>query len=320
MQGPLRLHRFAFASCGNRIPQSLRMFALVSYVLSGAAMQTLTPVNPNGETEKRRDQRPVVVFAHANGYPPGSYRALLTPLATKFRVFTVEHRPFWADQPAPARLDWDVYAEDLLETLRRETQAPVFFMGHSMGAVISVLAALKNPQACRGIVAIDPVLLPRRLWLPNQVLQRIGKDLPMVRSALRRPGLFASHQAAFDFYRAKRPFRRLTDESLWDYVREGHAEQADGSVVLRWSGAWEACVYRSAPPVIQRLRRLTLPMVGIVGADSEVISPLSLAQWRRAQPRTAIETLPGGHLLPLENPSACLPIIEDFLLEHDEAA
>ena len=282
-------------------------------------MQTLIPVNPDAVADRGRDQRPVVVFAHANGYPPGSYRQLLTPLADKFRVFTVEHRPFWTDQPAPARLDWEVYADDLLATLQRATQAPVFFMGHSMGAVISVLAALKKPQVCQGIVAIDPVLLPKRLWLPNQVLQRVGKDLPMVRSALRRPGQFASHQAAFDFYRAKRPFRRFTDESLWDYVQEGHAELADGSVALRWSGAWEACVYRSAPPVIRRLRRLTLPMIGIVGAESEVIRPVSLAQWRRAQPRIAIESIPGGHLLPMENPAACLPIIENFLLEHGDA-
>ena len=283
-------------------------------------MQTLIPVNPDAVADRGRDQRPVVVFAHANGYPPGSYRQLLTPLADKFRVFTVEHRPFWTDQPAPARLDWEVYADDLLETLRRETEAPVFFMGHSMGAVISVLAALKKPQACLGIVAIDPVLLPKRLWLPNQLLQRVGKDLPMVSSALRRPGIFDSYQAAFDFYRGKRPFRRFTDESLWDYVHEGHMAQSDGSVVLRWSGAWEACVYRSAPPVIGRLGALKMPMIGIVGADSEVIRPASLAQWRRAQPQIVIETLPGGHLLPMENPAACLPVIEEFLLAHTAVA
>lgn len=283
-------------------------------------MQALTPVFPGSPLDEHRDRRPAVVFAHANGYPPGSYRALLMPLASKFRIFTLEHRPFWSEQPAPRRLSWEVYANDLITTVAREAEGPVFLMGHSMGAVISVLVALKNPGLCCGLVAIDPVLLPKRLWLPNQLLQRVGKDLPMVRSALRRPGIFDSYQAAFDFYRGKRPFRRFTDESLWDYVHEGHMAQSDGSVVLRWSGAWEACVYRSAPPVIGRLGALKMPMIGIVGADSEVIRPASLAQWRRAQPQIVIETLPGGHLVPMENPAACLPVIEEFLLAHTTVA
>ena len=254
-----------------------------------------------------------MVFAHANGYPPESYRTLLEPLSTSFRVLTVEHRPVWDAGPAPRTQPWTVYADDLLTTLERELDEPLFLLGHSMGAVIGMLAALKNPQRFRGLVALDPVLLPFNIWLPSQILRAVGKELPMVRQALGRPRHFDSHDAAFAFYRSKRPFQRISDDVLWDYVRAGHAPAASGGVDLRWTGDWEACVYRSAPSMFRRLGGLRIPMLGIVGRDSAVFRPESIARWRQAVPEVEVQTVEGGHLVPLENPAPCARLIEEFL-------
>ena len=272
-------------------------------------MQTLSPFGP----DQTDSDKPAVLFAHANGYPPASYRTLLEPLSKSFRVLTVEHRPFWDAGPAPRTQPWTVYADDLLTTLERELDEPLFLLGHSMGAVIGMLAALKNPQRFRGLVALDPVLLPFNIWLPSQILRAVGKELPMVRQALGRPRHFDSHDAAFAFYRSKRPFQRISDDVLWDYVRAGHAPAASGGVDLRWTGAWEACVYRSAPSMFRRLGGLRIPMLGIVGRDSAVFRPESIARWRRAVPEVEVQTVEGGHLVPLENPAPCARLIEEFL-------
>ena len=272
-------------------------------------MQTLSPFG----TDQTDSDKPAVLFAHANGYPPESYRTLLEPLSKSFRVLTVEHRPFWDAGPAPRTQPWTVYADDLLTTLERELDEPLFLLGHSMGAVIGMLAALKNPQRFRGLVALDPVLLPFNIWLPSQILRAVGKELPMVRQALGRPRHFDSHDAAFAFYRSKRPFQRISDDVLWDYVRAGHAPAASGGVDLRWTGAWEACVYRSAPSMFRRLGGLRIPMLGIVGRDSAVFRPESIARWRQAVPEVEVQTVEGGHLVPLENPAPCARLIEEFL-------
>ena len=112
----------------------------------------------------------------------------------------------------------------------------------------------------------------------------------MVRQALGRPRHFDSHDAAFAFYRSKRPFQRISDDVLWDYVRAGHAPAASGGVDLRWTGAWEACVYRSAPSMFRRLGGLRIPMLGIVGRDSAVFRPESIARWRQAVPEVEVQT------------------------------
>lgn len=258
--------------------------------------------------------REILVFAHANGYPPGSYRLLLARLAEQFNVYVVDHRPLWSHTQAPKRLAWSTYAKDLISGLEGFFDGPVWLCGHSMGAVVSVLATHERPDLVKGLVALDPVLLPRSLWLAAQLMSRVfWRDLPICKVALNRPHRFDGYNAAFDFYRAKRPFRKLSDEALWDYVKAGHREVSEGGLQLVWSGAWEACVYRSAPSIFGVLAQINKPMLGIAGIESDVLNTDTLAKWHRCVPQVEQYVLPGGHLIPLEMPDECARRITHFI-------
>ena len=71
------------------------------------------------------------------------------------RISTIEHRPLWQEK-APKYLNWDVYADDAIKTLRSEAREPVWLVGHSMGGAISLLIAHKAPELVKGVVALDP--------------------------------------------------------------------------------------------------------------------------------------------------------------------
>ena len=274
-------------------------------------MQMLKSLVPSTSTLDKQ----TLVFAHANGYPPEAYRSLLEPLTDDFDVYTVEHRPFWSNQHPPKFLPWTQYSADLIDSLDASVSGPVVLVGHSMGAAISLQVAMARPDLCSKLVVIDPVLVPWGWWFVNQVLMRgLGRDLPMVTKAQNRPHEFSGYQEAFDFYRSKRPFGGISDEVLWDYVRAGHASSDDGSIVLRWSGAWEACVYRSAPSFMGSLRKIHKPICGIVGDASSVVRPLVKRRWQRVMPQLELHTLEGGHLIPLEKPETCSELIKQFLL------
>lgn len=282
-------------------------------------MQELIRLGEAAVTADSSAHRPLLLFSHANGYPPMAYRRLLTLLQQDFDVIAVEHRPFWQSGGPPRFLPWQVYANDLLSTLEKSGARPVWLVGHSMGAVTGMLAAQQAPERFNGIVALDPVLLPRALWLSAQALMRLfRRELPITRRALGRPHQFESFDAAFEFYRSKRPFAAIVDDVLWDYVESAHQAIASGGISLRWSGAWEACVYRSAPFMFDRLRTLNTPMLGIAGARSDVLNPVSLQAWQTAVPGLDLHVLEGGHLIPLENPEACARLIQDFIHRHDE--
>jgi len=137
-------------------------------------MQTLTDLS----NESSGEPRPLIVFTHANGYPPESYETLLEPLLAHFRVATVEHRPLWGADAAPRTLDWQVYAGDLIATLEREVDEPVFLVGHSMGATIGMLAALRAPSLFRGIVALDPDFCPSNTGWQGWLCELLVKSCP----------------------------------------------------------------------------------------------------------------------------------------------
>jgi len=253
------------------------------------------------------------VFAHANGYPPMSYTALFEALATDIHLQYVEHRPLWDGSPAPRTLPWSRYADDLIVTLSNTESEPVWLIGHSMGAVISLQVAKALPKRVCGVIAIDPVMLPRSQWLAAKVMMRLpGMRFALIDRALGRPHEFTDFQQAFVFYRGKRVFADFSDAVLWHYVRAGHTEDSDGGVRLRWSGEWEACVYRSGPLAWPLLLGQSCPVFGIVGDRSNVVSKRTYDQWQTLSPGRVIR-MSGSHLLPLEHPEKVAEQTLDYL-------
>jgi pimeloyl-ACP methyl ester carboxylesterase len=259
-----------------------------------------------------------VLFAHGNGYPPMSYRALFQALDDSCELRALEHRPLWAGPEPPPRLHWQLFADDLLEAVAREYAEPVWLMGHSMGGSVAALAADRDPARFAGLILLDPVVLSHRILLASRLM---GKQRhPMVRRALRRPERFASFEAAFAFYRSRRAFRDLGDEALWDYVRASKTPREDGEVALRFSAAWEAAIYASAPRLQPVLKRLRLPTLVLRGSHSDTLRPALWQRWPCWQPGARFREIPGGHLFPLEAPEETASAVREYLADRDSAS
>lgn len=258
-----------------------------------------------------------LVFAHANGYPPGSYRQLLELLTTQCRVSAVRHRPLWGEPRPPTRLRWQLFADDLIDSLKGTREAPVWLLGHSLGAVVGLLAAAREPHLFRGLLLLDPVFLPTRFVVgmaltPRSRLQR----MPMIRRALSRPAQFTDAHAAFEFYRDKRAFSGLDDSALRDYIAASTGAKGDGGIRLLFPPAWEAGIYGSTPWVWPTLKQVSMPVLGLRGKDSQILSAAVFRRWARVQKQAELHTISGGHLFPLEHPQATAAQILGYLGRH----
>lgn len=255
-----------------------------------------------------------LVFAHANGYPPGSYRQLLQLLSEHYHVAAVRHRPLWGEPYPPVRLRWQLFANDLIDTLKAHHNVPVWLVGHSLGAVVGVLAAAREPALFRGLVLLDPVFLPTRFVLGVALTPRARlRQMPMIRRALARPDQFPDAQAAFDFYRGKRAFSGFSDDALHDYVSASTSPANDDGIQLVFPPAWEAGIYGSAPWIWPTLKRVSPPVLGLRGSDSQTLSATAFRRWGRVQPQAELQTVPGGHLFPLEHPRSTAAHILGYL-------
>jgi pimeloyl-ACP methyl ester carboxylesterase len=260
---------------------------------------------------------PVLHLAHANGFPPGTYRKLIELLKPRYHVFTLRSR--WlvpGSNPLELRT-WDDMADDLAHALRARGLKDVVGVGHSMGGVATLLASVKEPGLFRAVVAMDPVLISGMRLLALQVLTLLGlrSRIPPASLARRRREFWGSREEAAASYRKKALFRRFDPECFQDYITHGLTEAPGGGLRLTIPKAWEARIFETSPRAVWRqLREVTVPTLVMRGGDTDTLTPGALERVRRTLPGVRTEDLPGTtHLFPLEQPEECARRILAFL-------
>jgi sigma-B regulation protein RsbQ len=107
-----------------------------------------------------RADGPTVILAHGFGCDQNLWRLVVPLLESEFRLVLFDHVGAGASDPAA----WDAaryatlqqYAEDVLEIVRGLDLDDVVFVGHSVAAMIGVLAAGIDRGPFRGLVLLTP--------------------------------------------------------------------------------------------------------------------------------------------------------------------
>lgn len=259
-------------------------------------------------------------FLHANGYPPECYKPLFELLKTEYRVFGMYLRPLWDGSKPQDIRTWHPLSDDLLRFLAEHEAGSVIGVGHSVGAVVTLRAALREPGRFRALVLIDPVLfVPARLaaWSIIRTLG-LGERLhPLIRFAQKRRRAFDDLETVFRGYRTRPIFRYLSDESLRAYIAGITKPSANGRHELAYSPEWEAQIYRTGLhdfDIWRSLPKLKTPTLILRGAETDTFLENAARLVKKKQPKVRVETLENStHLLPLERPKEVFDIMQSFL-------
>jgi len=271
---------------------------------------------------------PIIHLAHANGFPPGSYRPLAETLTDHYHVIGLPSWPLRPDSQLKDP-DWHPLADDLIRGLDHLSldgalglsPGGIIGVGHSMGGVLTLWAAVRRPDLFRAVVLIDPVFLPPAWLWAVRLLRLLGlqRRLPLVRGALRRRRTWPSRQACYEHYRDKRIFATWPDASLRAYAEAGTRERAGGQVELVYPPEWEAHIFATTPTDVWRaVPRLCVPALVIRGEHSDTFRPESQARMERLVPQARFVVIPdAGHMAPMERPAETGATIRDFLAEPE---
>jgi pimeloyl-ACP methyl ester carboxylesterase len=284
---------------------------------------------------------PVIHLAHANGFPPATYRlladSLINPSSTAdphYHVVGLPARPLWPDEVrwAPARKPWAdrwpgsrpesaptwrPLADDLIQTLDDRGLHGIYGVGHSLGGVLTMWAAIRRPDLFRAVVLIDPVILPPAVLWAMRLMRALGLRgrQPLVQGALRRRRTWPSRQACYEHLRDKPLFARWPDVALWDYVEAGTKIGAGGQAELVYPPEWEAHIFATTPADVWRdVPRLRTPTLVIRGEHSDTFRPEAQARMARLMPDARFLVISdAGHLVPMERPAETGEAIRSFL-------
>lgn len=233
-------------------------------------------------------------------------------------------RPLWEGAKKDDLQDWFPYSDDLQRFLSDHQADPVIGVGHSIGGIVTLRAAMRHPGNFRTLVLLDPVLfMPSFLVLWNLIRAvGLGERLhPLIPTAKKRRREFDNLETVFRSYRAKPIFRYLSDESLQAYIKGITALKADGNgYQLVYTPEWEAHIYLTGHndfDLWHELPNLQIPTLIIRGAETDTFQEKTAKYVMKKNPKIKIHTMQKAtHILPLEHPQEVAELITDFVKPH----
>lgn len=264
--------------------------------------------------------KPPLHFLHANGYPPECYQPLFELLQTQYHVFGMLLRPLWKDSKPEELKTWHPLSDDLLSFLSSQP-TPVIGVGHSIGAIVTLRAALHDPSKFRALVLIDPVLFVPRFLLMWHTIRLLGlgdRLHPLIPGAKKRRRSFSDLETVFQRYRTRPVFRYMSDENLRIYI-DGITHKTDDGYELVYSPDWESQIYRTGMhdfDIWRQLPNLNVPTLFIRGAETDTFLEPAAKLVKRKNSRVRVEALEKStHILPLERPKEVFDIMQSFFKE-----
>jgi len=259
-------------------------------------------------------------FLHANGYPPDCYQPLFELLKTKYHVFGMKLRPLWDDAKIEDLTDWHPLSDDLLRFLTSGGLGPAIGVGHSIGGIVTLRAALRDPSKFRALVLLDPVLFVPSFITAWNFIRALGlgnKFHSKIAGALKRRRTFDNLDMLFRGYRSRKVFKYMSDENLRAYITGITKPKENGGFELKYTPEWEAHIYLTGLrdfDLWRKLPTLQVPTLIIRGAETDTFLEKAANLVKKKNPKIQVQNLERStHILPLERPQEVFNLIQTFL-------
>ncbi|RRJ84941.1 alpha/beta fold hydrolase [Aestuariirhabdus litorea] len=241
-------------------------------------------------------------FAHANGFPSGSYRKLFLGLESHgYEVGYLEqhgHNPRF-----PVTHSWGHLVDELIEDLEQRYSGPVVGVGHSLGGVLCSFAAARRPDLFSAVVMLDSFIIGGAEKLVISLAKSTGwidRITPAGRTRNRK-AQWRNHDEARRYFRNKGLFAHFDSDCLEDYLRAGLRHRGQ-QVELVYHPDVEVNIYRNVPHRSPpKYNRFEIPTALLYGDRSDVVKASRIRRGERL-PNLVQKRVTGTHMFPLEHP------------------
>lgn len=142
----------------------IRIFSLSSpppqLIMGGDSNHSVSIFQRNNINIVAEGGSKTILFAHGFGCDQVMWRFLVPAFQHQYRIVLFDHVGAGKSDLSHYRREkygsLDGYAEDVLEIIDAVSSEPVIFVGHSVSAMIGVLAAIKRPEAFERLVLVGP--------------------------------------------------------------------------------------------------------------------------------------------------------------------
>jgi pimeloyl-ACP methyl ester carboxylesterase len=173
---------------------------------------------------KEQGEGEPVVFIHGSASDLRTWEQQVPAIGGSYRAIAYSRRYARPNADIEPGVDDQMlrHVDDLVAFLRVMGAVPAHLVGHSWGAFIGLLAAIREPQVVRSLVLLEPPVLPLFMSTPPRPRE-------LLRLLVRRPrtGLSILGFTATTWLPTQRAFRRGDDQAAIQTFANGvHGEEA----------------------------------------------------------------------------------------------
>ncbi|QDY79438.1 alpha/beta fold hydrolase [Streptomyces qinzhouensis] len=264
-----------------------------------------------------------VVLVHGDLSDLRTWAAQMDPFAERYRVLAYSRRYARPNPDIPPGVPnpMQPHVDDLVAFLRATGAAPAHLVANSWGAFISLLTAIRHPDAVRSLVLEEPPVVPVYLSdppRPAQLLRLVLRPRTLAALLTFQHGTVKPVGRAFaagDDDRGMKIFLRgvIKERALRRLPRERRTQSVENLSALK-AGLFDA----GFPPLDpDEVRGVRAPVLLVTGEDSTAVLPLLSERLAELLPRAEQIRIPGAsHLMHEENPPVLNRAVLDFLARH----
>lgn len=290
----------------------------------------MAQVNINGRAleygELGRGEPLLLVHGSASDYR--TWHLQREAFAERFRVIWFSRRYHWPNDPIPDGVDYsmDEHVADLQALVHSRDAAPCHLVGHSYGAILCLLLAMREPSLVRTLVLAEPPAIT--LFVSN-----IPKPLELLKLLVTRPRTAAAiirfgakgvapASKAFQGGDTEAGIRVFGDAVFGPGGYERLPESRKAQVKDNLSNVKAELLGSGLVPLdAKELRRVNVPTLLIMGEKSISLFHRVTDRLEELLPDTKRIEIPGAsHMMHEDNAPAYNRAVESFLGEHSGAA
>jgi esterase len=254
--------------------------------------------------------RPAVILLHGGNQSAHSWDLVSLNLSARYHVFALDQRGHGdSEWSRAASYGIDELADDVLAFIRELKISRPMIIGHSMGGMAALAAAVRRPDVPSAMVIID--IGPET----NEQGTRMIRDFVSGNIEFDDLEEFVDRVEKYDPYRTRAHIERTIKYNLMKRADGRYVPKTDrrrfhpegGELGERVPGA----------PSLTTLAGLTVPTLVVRGAESTVLDPDAARRFSEAMPGGELVTVARcGHNVASQNTTGFLAVVAPFLARH----
>jgi pimeloyl-ACP methyl ester carboxylesterase len=254
--------------------------------------------------------KPILHFAHANGFPAQVYSEIFKILKSDFNLIFKDMLAH--DDRFPIVSTWMKSGEEIIDFITATTSEKVIGVGHSFGATATLNAAFLRPDLFKGLILIEPVIMNGwQMVVFSKVARTLGIThhfTPAKKSKGRR-NHWPDLESVRKHFKDKSLFKNFDPACFNDFIEYGFTKTEDG-YKLKFSVEKELEIFNALPSHTDFLngKLAALPGHIISGTKTNVSLPKRMKRLATQQNFEWTE-VEGTHMFPLEQPKMTAELI-----------